>query len=218
MIGMPNRAETRSPGAEFSFEGEIVSERVFLSTLGEVISILEELCVPYGLLGGVASATLGRPRWTHDADVLVRPEDARRVLEALAAHGFATQETNPHWLYKAKKRGVLVDVLFKAKGDIYLDDEMISRVVVREFKGVPIRCIPVEDLIVIKSVVHDEETPRHWHDALALLASGSIDWDYLVRRAQFGPRRVLSLLVYAQSNDLLVPDSAIHKLWEMVYG
>jgi hypothetical protein len=38
-----------------------------------------------------------------------------------------------------------------------------------------------------------------------------------MRRArQAGARRVLSLLVYAQSNDLVVPDRVIDDLFEMV--
>src|SRR5207249_4985906 len=118
--------------------------------------------------------------------------------------GFATQRTNPHWLFKGIKRGVLVDVLFRARGDIYLDDEMIERLVETDFHGVRLKTVPREDLLVIKAIIHDEETPRHWSDALALIAAADLDWEYLLRRAQHGARRVLSLLLYAQSADLVV--------------
>ena len=30
------------------------------------------------------------------------------------------------WLYKAWKDGVLVDVIFRSSGEVYLDDEMVA--------------------------------------------------------------------------------------------
>ena len=59
--------------------------------------------------------------------------------------------------------------------------------------------------------------PRHWHDALGIIASCELDWDYLLERGQHGARRVLSLLVYAQSDDLVVPDRAIRELASSLY-
>lgn len=58
---------------------------------------------------------------------------------------------------------------------------------------------------MIKAIANDEPSARHWNDALALIAACDIDWEYLLERASRGARRVLSLLVYAQSNDLVVP-------------
>lgn len=70
----------------------------------------------------------------------------------------------------------------------------------------------------MKAVAADEDTPRYWYDALGIIAHGDdLDWDYLVRRArQHGVRRILSLLIYAQSNDLVVPSAPIAEL--MVLG
>lgn len=206
------------PTPERSFEGETVTEETFDRVLAQAIHALERAEIPYGVLGGVASAALGRPRWTHDADVFVRPADAPAALEALEDVGFETQRTNPHWLFKGIKDGVLVDVLFRARGDIYLDDEMIERLVDSTFQGVSLKTIPPEDLLVIKAIIHDEETPRHWNDAIALLASQDLDWEYLLRRARSGPRRVLSLLLYAQSSDVAVPNAPVRELFEMVFG
>ena len=205
------------PSPARSFEGETVSEETFVRVLGQAIGALERAKIPYGMLGGVASAILGRPRWTHDADVFVRPVDAPAALEALERAGFETQRTNPHWLFKGIKDGVLVDVLFRARGDIYLDDEMIERLVESDFQGVPLKTIPAEDLLVIKAIIHDEETPRHWSDAIAILASRDLDWEYLLRRARSGPRRVFSLLLYAQSSDIAVPDEPIKRLFHMIF-
>jgi hypothetical protein len=195
-----------------AFACQDVPEDVYVGVLEDVTKALDATDMPWGLLGGVASAIYGRPRWTHDIDVLVRPKDARGALDALAGAGFLTDEKDEHWLYKGIRDGVLVDVLFKAKGDVYLDEEMVVRLERRTFLGLDVPVIPPEDLLVIKAVVHHEETPRHWHDALGIIAGTELDWDYLVERARRGPRRVLSLLLYAQSVDLVVPDRAINAL------
>lgn len=194
-----------------------INEEVFLQILDEAVAAVEAEQIPYVLVGGLASAVLGRPRWTYDIDFFIRPEDAPRALKALEPAGFDTEETNPHWIYKGTKKGVTVDLLFKVKGDIYLDDDILGRARTGDFKGRMLRVAPPEDMIVVKALVHDEETPRHWHDALGLIATGDIDWDTLVRRSQFGPRRVLALLLYAQSNDLIVPDEVVAAIYQRLH-
>jgi predicted nucleotidyltransferase len=189
-----------------------------VSVLADTISALEAKEIPYVLIGGLASAALGRPRSTADIDVLVAREDASPALDALDAAGFETEETNPEWIYKAVKDDVTVDVIFWLKGDIYLDDEMLARAVDVEVDGIGAKVCPPEDQIVIKAIVHDEQTSRHWHDALGLIAACDLDWDYLAERARHGARRVLALLVYAQSNDLIVTDETVKRLFDEVYG
>jgi hypothetical protein len=197
--------------------GEELDEETFLDAFGNAVGALERGQVPYLLIGGLASAVHGRPRWTHDIDLFVKAEDARRALDALAEAAFVTEETNPHWIYKAWRDGAVIDLIFCVKGDIYVDDEMLDRSRVAAFKGRSARVVPPEDLVVIKAVVHDEPSARHWHDALGIIAATELDWDYLLRRAQHGARRVLSLLLYAQSNDLVVPERAIRELFETIY-
>jgi hypothetical protein len=111
----------------------------------------------------------------------------------------------------------MVDVIFKSTGGIFLDDEMVRRAVPCTFLGQGVRIIPPEDLLVIKAVVHDERGPRHWHDALGIIAGTEIDWEYLLKRARIAPRRVLSLLVYAQSIDMPVPNRVVRELYDRVY-
>jgi predicted nucleotidyltransferase len=186
--------------------------------LSNAVGALDAADIPYVLIGGLASSVLGRPRASDDIDLFVKQEDAARALEAFASAGFDTEETNPQWIYKARKRDVEVDLIFWLKGDIYLDDEMLERSSEGEWEGVRVRVMPPEDLIVVKAVIHDEQTPRHWGDALGIIADRELDWDYLARRARKGARRVLALLVYAQSNDLVVTDDTIRSLVDSIYG
>ena len=185
--------------------------------VAEAATALKRGGVPYVLIGGIASSVHGRPRATDDIDLLVDPRDAERALETLGASGFATEETDPHWIYKATKDGLTVDVMFNIKGDVHVDDEMLERARPTSFAGEDVRVAGPEDVIVIKALAHDEPSFRHWHDALAIIAAQELDWCYLVRRARHGAHRLLSLLVYAQSNDLIVPEQAIRSLFEQIY-
>ena len=188
------------------------------AVLADAVEAFERSDVAYVLVGGLASSLYGRPRTTRDVDVLVRKDDAKRALDALDSVGFATEETNPEWIYKAWRDDVTIDVIFWLKGDIYLDDEMLARARLLDLDGVIVNVVPPEDLVVIKAAVHDEQTPRHWHDALGVIADNELDWDYLARRARHSARRVLALLIYAQSNDLVVTDDVVRSLFESVYG
>jgi hypothetical protein len=190
----------------------------FNQTLLATIDALEAAKIDYALIGGVASHGLGRPRTTHDIDVFVRPEDAVTSLDALSKSGFKIEKTDPTWLFKAFKNDILVDIIFKSRGEIYFDSEMSRRAKLVEYHGRRVRAVAPEDLIIIKCVVHDEIGPHHWHDALALLSNASLDWDYLLKRARRAPRRLLSLLFYAQSIDIWVPDRVIHELYKTVFG
>lgn len=190
----------------------------FNRVLGDTVEAMEGSGIRYVFIGGIASGGLGRPRSTHDIDLFVAPDDAELALRALGRKGFRTERTDPSWLYKAYKEDVLVDVIFKSKGDIYLDAEMYQRIQTAEFHGRRLKLVAPEDLLIIKAVAHSELTPGHWHDAIALLTHASFDWDYLLRRARRAPRRVLSLLLYAQSTDAWVPNSVIHELYRSVFG
>ncbi len=194
------------------------ADQVFTNVLREAVDAVSRAGYPFLVLGGLASSLVGRPRWTHDIDFLVRPDDARDVLEVFARAGFRTEETDPVWLFKAFKDDVMVDIIFMVMGGIYLDDEMQSRSIEREYDGLRLRIPSPEDQIVIKGIVHREETSRHWFDALAILGRAELDWEYLVRRGRVGARRMLALLVYAQSSDILVPNWVIRRLYDEIYA
>lgn len=184
----------------------------FLAVVDQVVDALSDAPFDWLFVGGIASSILGRPRVTHDVDLMVRPEDARTTLALFAASGFDIEERAPHWLFKAYRDDHEVDVIFRSSGDVYLDEPMAAHAVIGEFHGRPLRILGPEDLAVMKALAHQEHSPRHWFDALAVLSANQIDWPYLIQRASHGRRRVLSLLYYAQSSDLAVPAWVVDEL------
>lgn len=207
-------SQPRVPLVRRTGEAPGSDDAAFTAVLQAVIDALGD--VPFGLLGGVASAAYGRPRWTKDIDVFVRADDADHVLDLLAAVGFDVERTNPTWIYKAWRDGVLVDVIFKVKSEIYFDAAMAERVRRVEFEGVELPVLAPEDIVVTKAMAGDEESPWHWYDALGIIAVNELDWDYLLERARKGPNRVVSLLHYAISVDIPVSIGALRRLHESI--
>jgi predicted nucleotidyltransferase len=189
----------------------------FAPVLRETVETIQRSGVAFALIGGLAVSSFGRPRWTHDIDVLLAPQDADTALNALREAGFDTERTDPTWLFKAFKQEVMVDLIFHCTGGFYFEQEVRERVVWRPLFGTRMPLLAPEDLLLLKAAVHDEVGPRHWHDALGILARTRLDWDYLLARAHRAPRRLLSLLVYAHSIDLAVPSSVVRELFTRVY-
>jgi predicted nucleotidyltransferase len=193
-------------------------DETFGTVLGEVVRAVEDEGLTYVAIGGLASAVFGRPRPTKDVDLFVRPDDAERCLKTLGSAGFRTEDPKEDWLLKAYKDEVLVDVIFRIHSSIYLDDDMIARAQRHEIKGTALKVVPPEDFIVMEACTHSEDTPHYWYNALTVIATSELDWDYLLQRSSHGPRRVLSLLLYAQSNDLPVPDHVIRRIYEELHA
>jgi hypothetical protein len=190
----------------------------FDSALFATLDAMEEANIPFAMIGGVAAAGLGRPRSTHDIDVFVSPENAEATIQVLAKKGFRTEKFDIEWLFKAFKDDILIDIIFKSEGEMYFDEEVQAKRKWIEYHGRNIPVVSPEDLIVIKCAVHYEGGPHHWHDALAILANAAIDWEYLLKRSRKASRRVLSLLLYAQSNDILIPTWVIARLYDFLFG
>lgn len=195
-----------------------LNEGDFVDAFQKACDALETAQVPYLFMGGIASIVHGRTSWTHDLDVFIRRTDEPTAVEALVAAGFRVDPTPSSWLTKLWMDDVYVDVIYSSTGPIDLDDEMLAR---GEWAEVWSRKIPVigpEDLVVTKALAHGEETAHYWWDALAVIAKRELEWEYLLSRARRGPRRTLSLLLYAQSTDLAVPDHVIRRLSALTLG
>ncbi|HSL11808.1 MAG TPA: nucleotidyltransferase [Actinomycetota bacterium] len=190
-----------------------------LAVLDRTLEVIRSANIPFLVIGEIASAVWGRDRGTNDIDLFVRPEASPKVLELLGDAGFDTRVVYEHWLSKAHADGVDVDIIYRASRDILLDEEMLERAAWVTYRGRTVPVAPAEDLVVMKAGATREDTARYWYDALGILSTATLDWDYLVRRSrQHGPRRMLSLLLFATSVDMVVPTAPIKELFSAVAG
>lgn len=77
-----------------------VDKEVFLAVFRDATAALEKPEIDYGLMGAMASALFGRPRWTLDVDIFIRPQDLRRTVEELEVAGFESKPSQHNWLAK----------------------------------------------------------------------------------------------------------------------
>ncbi len=180
--------------------------------LAEVVAIFEASAVPYVVGGGLAAEAYHLRETFNDVDVFVRPIDAPRAGQALARAGFRTWIEDPHWLYKASREGATVDIIYESMGLVHVGDETIRRAQVVSLHGVAVRVMPAEDLFVMKALAATPEAPKHWLDAIHILTTQPLDWDYLVSRVSHNPRKVLRAIVQGYEEGAQVPAGALVKL------
>ena len=123
--------------------------------LKRAIGALREAGVPFVLAGSLASWARGGPPTRHDLDLIVKPEDAERGLEALVRHGMKPERPVEEWLLKAWDGDVLVDLIFDPRG-LVVDDELIARSEELHVLSTSIPVLPLEDLLASKLHALDE--------------------------------------------------------------
>ena len=138
----------------------------------------------------------GIARHTKDFDIFVRERDCERVLEVLGALGCRTERTFPHWLAKAHKGDLFVDVIYSAgSGIAVVDDEWFAHAEAGTVLDVPVKLIPAEEMIWSKGFVQERER-YDGGDIMHLLhcRAEQLDWKRLLRRFAPDWRVLLSFL------------------------
>jgi hypothetical protein len=150
--------------------------------------ILQQAEIPFVLGGGLSAWARGGPRSEHDVDLLLRPEDADRALEAFEQAGWKTERPPEGWLYKTwHGNGALVDLIFNpASGPI--TDEIIDRAPVSEVMALRVSVSTLEDVMVSKLLAITEQEPDfssvlEWARALR----EQIDWENVRARTEASP-------------------------------
>jgi hypothetical protein len=137
--------------------------------------------IPYALCGGYAAWARGAPEPDHDADFLIREEDADVARAAIAGAGLEVIDPAEDWLFKAFHKGELIDILFRMTGE-QVDDAMFERADRIEVLAVRMPVLSATDVLSSKLRVLGE----HYCDFARLLPVAralreQIDWD-VVRR------------------------------------
>jgi hypothetical protein len=132
--------------------------------------------VPFLLGGSLASWARGGPETHHDLDLMIKPEDVERALEAVAEAGMRVERPPESWLVKAWDDDTLVDLIYCPKG-LPMDDGVIARGEELPVLGMEIRVMALEDVMATKLMALTEHSLRY--EGLLQIARAlreQIDW------------------------------------------
>jgi hypothetical protein len=164
----------------------------------DAIAALSAAALPFLIGGAYAFARYtGITRHTKDFDVFVLRRDVERALAALAAAGYTTELTFPHWLGKAFRGEDYIDVIFSSgNGLAAVDEEWFAHAVAEEVLGLPVRLVPPEEMLWSKAFVMERER-YDGADITHLLrvTAAELDWPRLLRRFGEHWRALLSHLI-----------------------
>lgn len=133
------------------------SFREIEQSLKKSAAALQRADIPFLLGGSLASWARGGPETRHDLDLLVKPADASRAIDALEAAGMRTETPPEEWLFKAWDGNVLVDVIFRPKG-LEVDDAMFARAEVIDVSAMRLEVVSLEDLLHSKLAAMNEHS------------------------------------------------------------
>lgn len=123
-------------------------------------------------------------RQTKDLDLLFQPTWVVRAAEVLREVGFRTLLEEPHWLAKATRDGVLIDLVFGMANGLHLIDAAWfrhSRAGI--LAGHQVRVAPPEELILHRLFISERHRSDMADIAHLLMARGDqIDWQRLLDR------------------------------------
>lgn len=179
----------------------------FIQVVLRVVSVLEELGVPYAIGGSLASSAYGVMRATMDADIVadLQPEHVQPFLAALASDFYADEAAIRDAIYRRSSFN-LIHYQTAFKVDIFIpkprpfDRMQLARrmaVVMGTEPGRQVYLTSPEDIVLAKLEWYrlgGEVSDRQWQDIIGVLTvqAEDLDLDYLRRWAdQLGVRDLL---------------------------
>src|ERR671911_2395235 len=157
------------------------------ATLKKAASALRGANVPFLLGGSLASWARGGPETRHDLDLMIKPADVERALEALSEAGMRPERPPEAWLVKAWDGNTLVDLIYCPRG-LPMDDDVFARGEELSVLGMEIRVMALEDVMATKLMALTEHSLRY--EGLLQIARAlreQIDWESVRARTEKSP-------------------------------
>ena len=138
---------------------------------------VEQIKLPFLVIGGFAVLAHGYQRTTMDLDLLVRRTHAAQWTEALGRIGYdLVQETTQRTRFRSSHGGIDVDLMYVTDETF---DGMFTASVPTQFQGVTVKVPSLEHLLALKLHVAKQEL-RHrrlydWDDMVSLVVQNKID-------------------------------------------
>jgi Uncharacterised nucleotidyltransferase len=153
----------------------------------KAVAALRDADIPFLIGGSLASWARGGPESRKDLDLMVKPDDAERALDALEQAGMRPERPPEEWLFKAYDGDILIDVIFRPRG-IDITDEVIERGDELHVLGITIPVMAIEDVLATKLLSLDEHGLDYSSSLqIARALREQIDWRALRSRTQGSP-------------------------------
>src|SRR5690606_26128576 len=123
-------------------------------------------------------------RDTKDLDIFCKSSEYPKILKYFASQGYKTELTDVRWLAKIFHGEYFIDIIFDTVSNICtVDDSWYERASTGYFADVPVKFIPVEELIWCKIYVQNRERNDNADINHILLKYGrNVDWNQLLFR------------------------------------
>lgn len=151
----------------------------------QVLDILEAANVDFLVGGAFALGVMADiHRDTKDFDLMLRPGDVERALQACREAGFRAEFAYSHWIAKIHHGDRFIDLIYRAgNGLCEVDDEWFQVAPHGEVMGRPVRLCPAEEVIWQKAFIMERERFDGADIQHILRARASqLDWPHLLRR------------------------------------
>lgn len=157
--------------------------------LGKILErlsrILDDLAIPYMVIGGQAVLIHGEPRFTRDIDVTLAVEldSLPRLLEAVNAAGWKPRPENPTDFVRDTfvlpcmdpETGIGLDFIF---GLTAYERDAVGRAQLTPFERVPVRVATAPDLVIHKIIAG---RPRDMEDVAGILVlNPNLDKNWII--------------------------------------
>jgi hypothetical protein len=166
------------------------------------IDFLTGAGVPYVVIGGLAAAAVGEPRFTADMDVVafVSVEAAERLIEAAAVAGFTAADDEASWLrstgtLRFRRGSFQLDIIVAS---LPFEERARGRAVTMRLFDRNVLMPTPEDLLLFKVISGRDKDVL---DAVAIVRrhADRLDWHYVMAGVdeacdvaeQSGPREIL---------------------------
>jgi Uncharacterised nucleotidyltransferase len=164
-----------------------VAVEAIFETLRVASAALRDARVTFMLGGSFAAWARGGPPPHKDLDLMVKPRDAERALEALAGAGMRTEKPPEDWLYKAYNGQVMIDVIFRPSG-LEITDEVFERADTIPVLAIDTPVMALEDMLATRLLSLDEHSLDYRGPlAIARALREQIDWAALQARTGDSP-------------------------------
>jgi hypothetical protein len=160
-------------------------------------------------------------RHTKDLDIFCKASQVPRILKVFEDYGYTVQFTDVRWLAKVFSQEHFMDIIFDSPNNICaVDDSWYRYAVPADFQGVPVKMLPVEELIWCKLFVQNRERYDGADVNHLLLHCGqTLDWQRLMERIDRHWHLLLAQLllfqfVYPSDYQHIIPRPLFDELLE----